>query len=262
MPARRRSLPRTVFLLALAAAFAGFVALGAWQLQRMAWKHELIARVDARIHADPADLPGRERWAGVDAASDEYRRVRAGGRFLDIAPTRVQAVTERGPGWWVLAPFETDRGDIVLVNRGYVASDVDPAPPPRETRAISGLLRLSEPDGAFLRANAPEEERWYSRDVMAIAAARALPAGRVAPFFIDADRATSPGATENEPLGGLTVVRFRDPHLAYALTWFALAGLSVLGAWLLLSTQRGLRQHGHPRHSPHPADAGPAAPDE
>ncbi len=37
---------------------------------------------------------------------------------------------------------------------------------------MTGLLRLSEPKGAFLRSNDPKDDRWYSRDVAAIAAAR------------------------------------------------------------------------------------------
>ena len=38
-----------------------------------------------------------------------------------------------------------------------------------------GLLRLTEPGGSLLQANDPADERWYSRDVAAIAAARGLP---------------------------------------------------------------------------------------
>lgn len=262
VPTHRRPVLRVVFLLALAMVCAGFIALGTWQLQRMGWKKDLIARVEARIHADPADMPGRDHWASVNAIRDEYRRVRAQGHFLDMPPTRVQAVTERGAGWWVLMPLETAQGDIVLVNRGFAASGLALAPPPEGMQTVSGLLRLTEPEGAFLRANAPTEQRWYSRDVAAIAAARALPVERTAPFFIDADLATSPGTAAGEPLGGLTVVRFRDSHLSYALTWFTLAGLSAFGAWLLLSAERGLRQHAPSRPSLRPADAGPTAPDE
>jgi surfeit locus 1 family protein len=84
-----------------------------------------------------------------------------------------------------------------------------------------------------LRPNKPDEGRWFSRDVAAIAKARAL--GPVAPFFIDAGPAPNPGGL---PVGGLTVVRFRNAHLAYALTWFALAGLSIFGLALAVRTAR------------------------
>jgi surfeit locus 1 family protein len=71
--------------------------------------------------------------------------------------------------------------------------------------------------------------------VPAIARARGL--RDAAPFFIDADAATSPGW----PRGGLTVVSFRNTHLLYALTWFALALLSTAGLVLLLRPAQGRR---------------------
>ena len=48
LPGWRRSAWTLALGAGLALAFAGFVALGVWQLQRMAWKQALIARVDAR----------------------------------------------------------------------------------------------------------------------------------------------------------------------------------------------------------------------
>lgn len=259
---RRHRVWRWVFALALVTACVGFLALGAWQWQRMSWKHELIARVQERIHVEPVAIPERARWPHVNAADDEYRKVRSSGRFLDDAPTQVQAVTEHGAGWWLLAPFATDDGDIVLVNRGFIAHGVESAPAPSGPQVVTGLLRLTEPDGAFLRRNDPATSRWYSRDVAAIAAARALSSASVAPFFIDADSTTSAGTNPDEPLGGLTVVRFRDSHLSYALTWFALAGLSLLGIWLVLSAERGLRQHGDSHRNTLPAHDGPTTPDQ
>ncbi len=77
---------------------------------------------------------------------------------------------------------------------------------------------MSEPKGGFLRSNDPAADRWYSRDVAAISAARGLT--DTAPYFIDADATANPGGL---PVGGLTVIAFRNTHLVYALTWFALA---------------------------------------
>ncbi|MFP3436046.1 SURF1 family cytochrome oxidase biogenesis protein, partial [Paraburkholderia sp. SIMBA_061] len=37
--------------------FSGLCALGSWQVYRLAWKRDLIARVDARIHAAPVPAP-------------------------------------------------------------------------------------------------------------------------------------------------------------------------------------------------------------
>ncbi|MCO5089988.1 SURF1 family protein [Bosea sp. (in: a-proteobacteria)] len=218
-----------------AALFAG---LGLWQLERRSWKLDLIARVEARIHAPPVAAPGPAAWGGIGAASDEYRRVALQGRYRDAPETLVMAVTERGPGFWVLAPLLSDSGFTVMVNRGFVP-EAERAPALRrevagEPARVVGLMRLSEPGGGFLRANDPAGGRWYSRDVAAIAAAHGL--GTVAPYFIDADAATEPGPL---PQGGMTQVAFRNAHLVYALTWFCLALMSAGAALFLIRREPG-----------------------
>lgn len=200
-----------------------FSALGVWQVQRRAWKLDLIARVESRVHAAPRPLP-----AQVDPKADEYLRVSVSGAWLAGRDTLVQALTERGAGFWVLSPLRTDRG-IILINRGFVPADRRDAGRAEGAATVTGLLRASEPGGGFLRRNDPAADRWYSRDVAAIARAREV--GAVAPFFIDADAAPNPAGL---PVGGLTVVTFRNAHLVYAITWFALAGLSLLGVVLLV----------------------------
>ena len=219
---RSRAVRAVLFALGLLL-LAGFVALGTWQLERRRWKLELIARVEARVAAPPVDAPGPALWPRVGGS--EYTRVRVAGRFRHDHETRVQAVTVLGAGLWVLTPLVTDRGWTVLVNRGFTPGPASPAAGPA---TVTGLLRLSEPDGGWPRANDPVADRWYSRDVPAIARARGL--SGVAPYFIDADAGADPGAW---PRGGLTEVRFRNHHLVYALTWFALAAL-VAGALALL----------------------------
>jgi len=219
---------RRVFIavcLSLAVLFAG---LGVWQVQRLFWKLDLIERVDARVHATPAPLP-----TNLDALRPqdiEYRRVRVSGRLQNERQTFVDALTELGPGDWVLTPLQTSQGTI-LINRGFVPKNMrEQVSSPAGDVTLSGLLRLSEPGGRFLRANDPAQDRWYSRDVPAIAAKRGL--GPTAPFFIDAE---APPNARGYPVGGLTVVKFRNAHLVYALTWFGLAALCVAGLVLLLN---------------------------
>ncbi|WP_436094028.1 SURF1 family protein [Bosea sp. LjRoot237] len=222
---RHGGVARVIFIAGLGLATLVFAGLGIWQLLRLGWKLDLIARVEQRLTAPPVAAPGPAQWDGISVAADEYRRVVLQGRYLDTPETLTMAVTERGPGFWVLAPFRVDAGFTVLVNRGFVPEGqraaVDRRKVAGEEARVVGLLRLSEPDGGFLRANDPAAGRWYSRDVTAIAQARGL--GEVAPYFVDADAATEPGPL---PQGGMTQVSFRNTHLVYALTWFCLALMS------------------------------------
>jgi len=234
--AQRSAAARVALAVCAVLAFAGFFALGTWQVERRAWKLDLIARVEQRVHAPAADAPGRERWPQVNAAADEYRRVRLAGTFLHDKETLVQASTRLGAGFWVLTPLRAaPDGSIVLVNRGFVPFEAKErsartlTEPLGET-TVTGLLRITEPNGGFLRKNEPAADRWFSRDVQAIAAARGL--GNVAPYFIDADAApSSSGAAPTWPAGGLTVIAFSNSHLVYAFTWYGLA-LMVLAAAL------------------------------
>jgi surfeit locus 1 family protein len=215
-------------LVAAGIVFAVLMGLGIWQVQRLAWKTDLIARTEARLAAAPVPAPPLAEWPALTWESAEYRRITATGRYAPDSDVLVQAVTERGPGFWVMTPLATEDGWTVLVNRGFVAAQHrDDRPLPQGSQTVSGLLRMSQPGGAFLRDNDPGAGRWYSRDTQAIAAALGL--SDVAPYFIDADR-----AGEGQPVGGLTVVAFRNSHLSYALTWFAMAGgLVVLTVYAL-----------------------------
>ena len=205
-----------------------FAALGLWQVERLRWKLELIERVETRVGQAPVPAP-----FGRDPKELEYRPVRARGSFLHDRATLVQALTERGAGYWVMTPLRTSKG-LILINRGFVPEDGRNAVPRTTGQVeIEGLLRLSEPNGRFLRQNRPAENRWYSRDVASIAEARGL--GPIEPYFIDAGAST--GGTL--PVGGLTVVRFRNAHLIYALTWFALAALAIWGFVLTRRQSRG-----------------------
>lgn len=222
---------RAVLLALTLAACLLFLGLGSWQVARRAGKIALIERVEQRVHAPAEPAPGRTLWPLVGVARDEYRHVAVQGRYLYDRSTLVQAVTERGAGYWLMTPLRQSDGSIVLVNRGYVAAGWRPPPAQAADGAavgLTGLLRVSEPGGGFLRHNDATANRWYSRDVAAIAAARGLT--DVAPYFIDADA----GATDAEPVGGLTVIHFHNNHLVYALTWYALAllaGTAAVRAW-------------------------------
>jgi surfeit locus 1 family protein len=224
--------PLALFLLALLGIvlFSGFVALGTWQVHRLAWKTALIAHVDERVHAPPVPAPGAADWAGIDAENAAYRHVQVTGTWLPGRQVRVWTATAAGSGYWILTPLRRDDGSIVLVNRGFAPDgwcdfkgDCPAAPGGEVT--VTGLLRISEPSG-WIPHNDPATDTWYTRDVAAVAKAHGL--ADVAPYFVDAD--ASPGAGASQwPRGGMTVVQFPNHHLNYLITWYVLA-LMVLGA--------------------------------
>ena len=219
--------------------FAGFCALGTWQVMRLQWKLDLIERVEQRVHAPATAAPGPERWASVTQQTDEYRHVRLSGIYLPLFNTLVQATTELGSGFWLLTPLRQADGTTILVNRGFVKDRKGiAASTPAGTVTIDGLLRISEPRGGFLRENNAAMQLWYSRDVAAIGESHRLT--KLAPYFVDAAKGLE--SAPDAPVGGLTVVSFHNSHLVYALTWYALA-LMVAGiSWWIVREARRRRR--------------------
>lgn len=229
-------LGRWFMLAGLIAVLFTTLALGLWQVQRLSWKHELIARVEARTTAAPTSPPGPGTWPLINARDHEYLRVVATGTYLNDRETLVTASTDRGPGYWVMTPLALKDGSFLIVNRGFVPGERRASTSRAEGQVagetiVTGLLRLSEADQWIMRHNAPDADRWYRRDPAAIAAARGL--SQTAPYFLDADATPNPGGW---PIGGMTRLAFSNNHLMYALTWFALAILAAGAAIQLWRT--------------------------
>ncbi|MEM7732199.1 MAG: SURF1 family protein [Pseudomonadota bacterium] len=210
--------------------FVTMLGLGTWQVQRLGWKLDLIETVEARAFGDPVAAPFGTATEGEYA----YLRVTTeDGVFMHDLSQRVKALTELGAGSWLMTPLQTD-SRIIWINRGFVPSGSSQQlwSAPEGTVSVTGLLRVTEPEGTVLEKNDPSAGRWFSRDVLALSDDAGL--GRTATYFVDADHS---GAAEDWPRGGLTQVTFRNSHLSYALTWYAMA-LLFLGGMIYVVRDR------------------------
>lgn len=234
MSSDRRFRPALIPTLFTVPALIVLIGLGAWQLERRAWKHELIALRTERTTAAVIDLPP----AGADAAALEYRRVRARGRFLNDREAFLGARSLRGNlGYHLFTPFVLDDGTAVLVNRGWIPRErKDPV---TRTAAriegvveIVGFLRLSAEKSWVTPANRPQENFWLYADVPAMA--RFLKADRARPYYLQLAGAPPPGEW---PRPVPIEVKLNDPHLQYAITWFALAVILAV-VYILYSRRR------------------------
>lgn len=206
-------------------ALALLVGLGAWQLQRLAWKRDLLATVEAHMSAPPLALPAEV----ADPAALDFRRVSASGRFAHGRELYLAGRNRRGrPGVHVVTPLLREGGAAVLVNRGWVPLDKkDPASRAAGqvsgTVTVTGIARVPRPPGMFVPENDPAKGFWMTVDIAAMAAAaRVAP---VLPVIVEADATPNPGGL---PIGGVTRIDYRNDHLQYALTWFALAVALVI----------------------------------
>jgi surfeit locus 1 family protein len=117
------------------ALFLGFMALGTWQVQRRAWKLDLIERVEQRVHSAPVALPEPGQWPQINAASHEYLPVKAQGQWLDRQSVLAKALTEAGAGFWLMTPLQ-----LAMARRFWSTA----ASRPRSC-AANGSSRLPKP---------------------------------------------------------------------------------------------------------------------
>ena len=224
-------------------AFAVLIALGTWQIQRKAWKENLIASLTERLAAPAKELPRPSDWPKLDRARDEYSRVKFEGKFDNGREALVYAAPSAfrpdavGPGYWVLTPARLNDGSILIVNRGFVP-DGRQDPKSRTDGQVAGQLEMT---GAlrwpgdrhwFTPNDDPAHNLWFTADPGSIAAAKGLDSREnpVAPFYVEQEAPVPPGGL---PQPGALTVALSDNHLQYALTWYGLAAVlaGVFGAW-------------------------------
>lgn len=231
-------------------AFAVLIGLGTWQLQRKTWKEGLIAALTAQLAAPPSALPAASTWPHLDENAQQYRRVTFTAQFDNAKEALVYAipsafrpdVQDAGPGYWVFTPARLTDGSTVIVNRGFVPDGrQDPKSRAQGELAgpvtLVGALRWPDARHWFTPTDDPSHNLWFSRDPVAIAAAKGLGGqGPVAPFYVEQESPVPPGGL---PQPGKLVVSLPDNHLQYALTWFGLA-LVLAGTFIswALSSRR------------------------
>lgn len=201
--------------------FAVLLSLGIWQMQRMHWKADILAAIDARIGAAPVDLPAVPTDPG-----DRYSPVTVSGRFTGPEIQVLASSKGMGAGVRIIAAFETDAGRKVMVDRGLLPEDLrhtTRAPAPAN---VTGNLHWPDEVDSYTPAPDPKAGLWFARDVPAMAitlgtepvliVARNDTGDQIRPMPVDS------GAIPNN-------------HFSYAVQWFGLAavwaGMTGLYLW-------------------------------
>jgi surfeit locus 1 family protein len=220
-------------------AFAALIALGTWQIERKAWKEDLIAALTVRLAAPPVALPPPESWPSLDAADDEYRRVTFSATFDHGKETFVYATASsfrpdvNGRGYWIFTPARLLGGGFVMVNCGFVP-EADKEAATRAAVQIAGPVEITGtlrwPDGRHWFSPSADiaHNLWFARDPLGIAGAKGV--HPVAPFYVEQEAPVPPGGL---PQPGKLVVNLPNNHLGYAITWYGLALvlLVAFAAW-------------------------------
>ncbi|KAI5922298.1 SURF1-domain-containing protein [Camillea tinctor] len=204
--------------------------LGTWQVQRLGWKTELIAKCEDRLVRPPLPLPPR---VDPDAVREfDYRRVVAQGRYRHDREMLVGPRMRDGEdGYMVVTPLqrgEDDDGATVLVNRGWISKKLRRqrdrvAGLPEGEVVVEGLLREPWKKNMFTPVNRPDKGEFYFPDVNEMAALTGSQPVWVEqtmePDLLQAMEFQAKGI----PIGRPAEVNLRNNHAQYIFTWYGLA---------------------------------------
>ena len=222
-PARGRDArPRFPWALTAASllAFILLVSLGLWQVQRLQWKQDLIARAEAA-----ADLPPVSLEALAQMPDPEFRSALLACDFQNQPHVELQSIQDGQPGVRLVSSC-----DGWLVDLGFVSETISARPGQQSAAipAITAQARRVEQPGPF--APPPEGNRFYARDTEAMSRALGVE-GPVRPYVLFATGSAWPGWAALKP--SAPPAAFSNNHLGYALTWFGLA-LALAGFYIAL----------------------------
>ncbi|KZL14050.1 SURF1 family protein [Pseudovibrio sp. Ad26] len=213
--------------------------LSLWQFNRLDEKVALIARAEVRATEPAVAAPGPATWEDMSSDEIDYMPVELSGQFIIGELYYFDTLTKpKGPlggqGYFVYAPFITNDGWNVLVNRGFVSIDRKEfstrlgSAPPRGQITITGLARRAEVASMFSAEPNQRTNVWYVREPKAMAEAMGLLPDQTAPYTIDLQETVS--VAGDLPQAGETRMTFSNNHLQYAFTWAGLA-LTLVGVY-------------------------------
>ncbi len=216
-------LKRMIFPLLLGLLGAGILlALGGWQVSRMAWKAGVLAHIASEIQRPPVALDPKK--GGI--ARQNYLSVRVQGK---LSGQEIHVLTSSrlfGPGFRVIARLETGGGPI-LADLGFLPQSNKGRVLLAQNVVITGNILWPDELDSFTPAPDLKANIWFARDLPKMAA------------YLGTQDILVVARKVTPAINGITpwpvgIKNIPNNHMQYAITWFslALAWLGMTGYWL------------------------------
>lgn len=206
---------------------ATFVAAGIWQMARAAYKDS----IQSEVHAAAADAPlhaGRELLDGQHA---HLRRLEARGVWLPERTVLLDNKVQQGVvGYEVVTPLRLEDSDLyLLVNRGWVRapqlrSELPQIATPAGVVAVEGIARIPSSRFIELGSEVVSGMVWQNLTMERYAQWSQL---KLQPVLLYQEGGSADGLQRVEAAPEAAGIN-ADRHRGYALTWFSLAGVTVV----------------------------------
>lgn len=205
-------------------AFFTLMALGTWQIDRLGQKNDLLKKIQ-RVSEDITDL----KDVNIDDSNLDdwlYRKIKIHGDFISheniFVFTHLSDPRGKfgGAGYWVLNPFKSDDGDIIIINRGFIPQKIfdqfSSSTYKYKENIVTGYVRKFEKENIFTPDKNLEDGILYLFEKNDIK--KMFRIKKIEPYFIDQVDEYNVLPQSNE-----TQLKFPNNHLSYAITWYGLA---------------------------------------
>ena len=215
--------------------------LGSWQIYRLQWKRDLIAKMDEQTSHPPIPIPSdlkdrcQELLYSHVSLSGSYNH--ANELYLFPRPFNTHKVPtppyrENHPGIQVITPFYCNELKAsILLNRGWVPKQLW-SPNTREEGQVEGdvsiiaMVRDTARNLIYSGVNRPESNQWQYVDVQEMSRVCGTE-----PIILDCSYGSSEAGG---PIGGQTNVTIRNKHVEYIIVWY---GLTLLIGYILYKSR-------------------------
>lgn len=193
-------------------------ALGCWQLYRLKEKTAFIASMSRNL-SNPGNIYDPKTTLTI------YQKIKLDGQFLqgnDIYLYGRKAMAPEKEGYYLLSPFMTTKGTVIMIARGWFAAKnkhLIQIPQAQNTHEITGIVLPLEQKRIFIPDNDIKNNVWLTLDHKDLMGHTQQTLENF--YLLQIDPTDLPSLVL--PISPEGLIKIKNDHLEYALTWFCLA---------------------------------------
>ena len=195
-----------------------FCALGTWQLVRLQWKNTLINQISEGLKSSPVNYS--------DTIKVNYQRVEIEGKYDFKKQIYLYSLNDKGqPGYDVITPFEGQSSENILVNRGWIKSNLknNDIINITEDNKIQGLLLKNRKPNIFKPENDIKKNIWFSINLEQVKVQTGKNFSNYVLYLEDKKKIV--------PKPKKITIDLPNNHLKYAITWYSIS-ISIFAYFL------------------------------